>query len=394
MSVVRQNPWWQDEKFDFNVFGRKVLPHLFENLFNQKILALVGSRQVGKTSLVKLLIEKLLQNTKKENIFYFNLDDISVRQLFDSPDKFLDYLKIADEKKYVFIDEVQRLKNPGLFLKAIHDLNLNLKIVVSGSSQLELKAKLKEFLVGRLRQFEISRLTFAEFQNIKTNWPASRAFEDFMIYGSYPEVAKTDDKQEKKLLLQDIISTYLKKDISDFAKIDDVSSFNKLLILLASQTSNLLNIHKLSDSLKVSSFVLKKYLDILEGTFIIKLVPPFFNNYQKEVRKTPKIYFLDLGLRNALLKRFDPLELRDDKGALFENFVFLDLYANDFYKQSDLYFWRTTNQTEIDFIKQTGETLEAFEVKYSSNKTPKSFATFQKYYPDASAKVVTPSEYL
>lgn len=386
--LKKQNPWWQQRNFKFNVFPRSIFSELINNLSNDKIIALVGSRQVGKTSLLYLLIERLLKTVKPTDIFYFNLDDFEVRSIFSSANAFLQYIQAGDSTKYVFIDEVQRLDNPGLFLKSIHDLKLNLKIIVSGSSQLELKAKLKEFLVGRLRQLEIPRLTFSEMISLSPNIPQKSILENIMVYGSYPEIAKQDSLEEKRLLINDIYKTYLQKDVADFAKIEDVDAFNKLLIILAAQIGSLLNVHQIAKTLRISSQKIGHYLDILEGTFIIKRLYPFFQNYKKEISKTPKVYFMDLGLRNLLLANWQPLQLRSDQGALFENLVFLELYNQDIYKLKRYHFWRTTNQTEIDFIVEDGTSLKAIEAKYSNNKNPKSFTTFKKYYPKAVTQLI------
>ncbi len=388
--LEKQNPWWNDLSFKFNIFSRDVTHELINNLENDKIIALVGSRQVGKTSLLYLLIEHLLKTVKSTRIFYFNLDDFEIKGLFSSAATFLNYIQADKKIKYIFIDEVQRLDNPGLFLKSIHDLNLNLKIIVSGSSQLELKAKLKEFLVGRLRQLEIPRLTFSEIKQLSPNIPKKSILENIMLYGSYPEIVKQNNFEEKKLLLNDIYKTYLQKDIADFAKIENIDAFNKLLILLASQIGSLLNIHHLSKTLRISSQKVTEYIDILEGTFIIKRLYPFFKNYKKEISKTPKIYFMDLGLRNLLLANWQALELRNDRGALFENLAFLELYNQDIYKIKHYHFWRTTNQTEIDFVIEEGTILKALEAKYSSLKNPKAFITFKEYYPQALTELITP----
>lgn len=387
--LKKQNPWWEQKNLKFNIFSRDILPELIDNLKNDKILALVGSRQVGKTSLLYLMIEHLLKIVKSTDIFYFNLDDFEVRSLCASANTFLQYIQSGESTKYIFIDEVQRLDNPGLFLKSIHDLKLNLKIIVSGSSQLELRAKLKEFLVGRLRQLEISRLTFPEMLKLSPNIPKKSILENMMLYGSYPEIAKQDNMEEKKLLLNDIYKTYLQKDVADFAKIENIDGFNKLLILLAAQIGSLLNIHHLAKTLRIPSQQIIKYIDILEGTFIIKRLYPFFQNYKKEISKTPKIYFMDLGLRNLLLTNWQSLQLRNDNGALFENLVFLELYNQDIHKLKRYHFWRTTNQTEIDFIIEDGIKIKAVEAKYSNSTSPKSFTTFKKYYPKAVTELIT-----
>jgi len=392
--LERQNPWWESGKLKYNLFPRSIEKELIKNLESNKIIALLGSRQVGKTSLLYLLIQHLLKSVKPTDIYYFNLDDLSIRRMMESPNDFLNYIGADNGKKYIFFDEAQRLDNPGLFLKTIFDLKLDIKLMVSGSSQLELRSKLKEFLVGRMRIFEIQRLNFSEARTLHPNAPPDALMENIMLYGAYPEVLRQKNDQEKKLLLHDIHQLYIEKDISDFAKIENIDAFNKLLILLAAQIGCLLNVHALSKTLKISLGLVRRYLDILEGTFIVKRLTPFFKNYKKEISKTPKIYFLDLGLRNLLLNQWQPLELRTDTGALFENFIFLEMYSLDFYKKRDFHFWRTTNQTEIDFIVEEEGNLRAIETKWQKSTVPKSFATFKTYYPKGVTELVTPKIFL
>ncbi len=389
-----QNPWWKTGKIQDNLFQRSIEKELIKNLENNKIIALLGSRQVGKTSLLYLLIQHLLKTVKPTDVYYFNLDDLSIRHIMESPNDFLNYIGTHKGKKYIFLDEAQRLKNPGLFLKTIFDLKLDLKLIVSGSSQLELRSKLKEFLVGRMRIFEIQRLNFSEARSLHPNVPPQTLMEHMMLYGGYPEILGQKNNEEKKLLLHDIHQLYIEKDISDFAKVENVDAFNKLLILLAAQIGGLLNMHALSNALKIPIALVRHYLDILEGTFIVKRLTPFFKNYKKEIGKMPKIYFLDLGLRNLLLNQWQPLELRTDTGALFENFIFLEMYSRDFYKEKKIHFWRTTNQTEIDFVIEGKGDLRAIETKWQKSTMPKSFTTFKTYYPESAMEFVTPKIFL
>lgn len=391
--IRKQNPWWEDGKVSRKVFPRAILPELIANLKNPKIIALVGSRQVGKTSLIYLMIDHLLKMNDPKNIFYFNLDDFNVLNLCSDAGGFIQYLGNSEETKYVFLDEIQRLESPGLFLKTIYDLGLDIKFTVSGSSQLEMRSKLKEFLVGRVRQFEIGRLSFDEIVSINRNIPKNMLLNETLIYGGYPEPSSILSVEEKKHTLHDIYDTYLKKDVSDFAKVENIGVFNKLLTVLASQIGKVLSVEKISDTLKISRSMVEKYLDILEGTFIIKRLQPFYQNYSKELRKSPKMYFLDLGLRNLLISNWAHPDLRVDRGELFENFVFLELYNKDFYKEKEYYFWRTTNQTEIDFIIKDGLNLKAVEAKLTSSGSPKSFRTFKEYYPLAHCEVITSKNY-
>ena len=392
-----QNPWRQQRDYPFLQKPRDILTPLQENIDNNKAIGIIGSRQVGKSSVLFLLIRHLLRerNVPQEQIFYFNLDDLKLHELFANIPEFLHFIgKDSAKRRYVFIDEAQRLNNPGLFLKEIYDLNLNIKIFFSGSSQLELRSKTREHLVGRARIFQLHRLSFREYLQFNTPITPRQALEEILVYGGYPEVALERDPLQKKLLIKDIYQSYVEKDITDFLKIDNVLAFNNLVKLLAVQTGNLLNRENLAKSLRIGRPVIEKYLDILESTFIIKRIYPFHRNYKKEITKTPKIYFLDSGLRNFVINNFNPPELRPDLGTLFENFYLHELLCSDFHGLRKINFWRTTNQVEIDFIVQDEERLRAIEVKWSGRGQPRSFRTIKRYYPEIETQVITSLNYI
>ena len=387
-----QNPWRQQPDYKFTQKPRSILTVLFDNIDNDKMIGIVGSRQVGKSSVLFLLIKHLLQEKQipPTDIFYFNLDDLKLHELFANAPDFLNFIGTpASRRRYIFIDEAQRLTNPGLFLKEIYDLRLELKIFYSGSSHLELKSKTKEYLVGRSRVFELQRLSFEEY--LRFNMPITKkeALDEMLIFGSYPEVSLERDPTQKKLLIKDIFQTYVEKDITDFLKVGDVQAFNNLVKLLAMQSGKLLNLDSLAKALRLGRSLVEKYVQILESTFIVRRVFPFFRNYKKEIIKTPKIYFLDLGLRNFVLNNFNPIEIREDCGVLFENFYFLQLLTSDLYGLKKINFWRTTNGTEIDFIVQDEEGFSAIEVKWEKETEPRSFQTIKRYYPEIATKVVT-----
>ncbi|MFQ5641016.1 MAG: ATP-binding protein [bacterium] len=390
-----QNLWRNNRDFALELKKRSALQALNENLDNQKILGLIGSRQVGKSSLIYLMIKHLIstQSVTVEQIFYFNLDDLKLRELFENMAEFVQFIRPGAEKKFIFIDEIQRLDNPGLFLKELYDLNLNLKIVYSGSSQLEIKSKMKENLVGRARQFEIQRLSFAEYLQFNEPITRQQALEEMLIFGAYPEVVLERHRTEKKLLIKDIFQSYVEKDLIDFLKIDNINAFNKLLVLLANQIGALLNIENLAKSIKIHRNEVEKYITVLERTFIIRRIYPFFENYKKEITKTPKVYFLDLGLRNFILNNFNPPEMRNDIGALFENFFLIELIHDDFFSFNKINYWRTTNQIEIDFIVTRADGREASEVKWSKTTPPKSFKTITRYYPEMKTRLVTKKDF-
>ena len=390
-----QNPWRKQPNYSFNLKVRAILKTVQQNLHNELILGLIGSRQVGKSSILFLLIEQLLQSKiNPSNIFYFNLDDLKLHELFQSIPEFIQFLGKGNEQKYVFIDEIQRLATPGLFLKEIFDLKMNIKIIFSGSSQLEIKAKTREHLVGRARIFQINRLSLNEYIDFAAPITKKEALHQIMIYGSYPAVAKESNNMEKKLRIRDIFQSYIQKDLIDFLQLEKVDGFNKLLVQLANQTGDMLNIHSLSKSLAIQRTEIERYLNILEYTFICSRVYPFHKNYIKEITKTPKIFFLDTGLRNYILNQFQPIAERQDVGKLFETFCYNNMITNDFYGFDKINFWRTTNQTEIDFIVQKETGTEAIEVKWNNRRIPKSFQTIQHFYPEIKTKILTQDDFI
>jgi len=385
-----QNPWRFKTGFLFNLKDRDIVSHIITNLDNNKIIGLVGSRQVGKSSIIFLLIQHLLhKGIPPQSVYYFNLDDLKLQELFFDIPEFIQFIGKDDARKFIFIDEIQRIKNPGLFLKELYDLGLNIKIIYSGSSQLEIRSKLKEHLVGRARQFEIHRLSFSEYLGFAAPVTKKEALADMLVYGSYPAVALETQKFEKRLILKDIYQSYIEKDITDFLRVENTQAFNLMAGLLANQSGQLLNIDNLSKSLKISRIETEKYINILEQTFIIKRIYPFYKNYRKEITKTPKIYFMDLGLRNYAANNFNDISHRTDQGNMLENLFLLELLCKDKLSENKINFWRTTNQTEIDFIVTGEKGVEAVEVKWEKETIPKSFQTIAKYYPEISTKVVT-----
>ena len=391
-----QNPWRAGSTDAFRLKKRAILKLILDQLESRKISGIIGSRQVGKSSLLYLIIAHLIRQKKVDvnSIYYFNLDDLKLHELFHNIPRFIDFLHPSDIRTYVLIDEIQRLENPGLFLKEIYDLNLNLKIIYSGSSQLEIKSKLKEHLVGRVRQFEIQRLSFSEYSDFTRPITRDQVLTDMLVYGSYPDVSLERNITEKQLTIKDIYQSYIEKDLVDFLQIGNIDAFNRLLIILANQIGGLLNIDGLAKSLKISRNETEKYIFILENTFIIKRIFPFHKNYKKEITKTPKIYFRDLGLRNFVINNFNDLNLRNDAGDLFENFCFLELLNIDPYSLNKINYWRTTNQTEIDFFVTRGDSINAIEVKWEKTAIPKSFKTIRKYYPDIKARVISKKDFL
>jgi predicted AAA+ superfamily ATPase len=379
--------------FPENLLPREILPKIIPFLEPENIVLLTGARQTGKTSLLYLLIRQLWNNgVPPSQIIYFDLENIYDFSLLQNLKDFNDFWQIlkdrgVDRQKrvFVFIDEVQHLEKPSSFLKYLHDhYKPGLKFIVTGSSSLEIKKKFTDRLTGRVYSFVIKPLSFREFLEFKKekdlaetlskfNLPfwiyARHPEEDFkkisqshklrldallreyLIFGGYPAVSLKENPLIKQRDLQEIYSLYIRRDIKDIGEIDDVSGYNNLVSLLCLQIGNLVKEQELAVSSGLSRPTVKKYLFLLENTYVLKLVRPFFTNKRKEITKTPKVFFEDVGLRNGVINNFDDLSLRVDRGAIIENFVFSQLS-----KENDLShkvsFWRSQAKNEVDFVWQ------------------------------------------
>jgi hypothetical protein len=395
--------WDKTEEADFNTneyIERDVFDKLKNNLRTKKIEVIYGPRQSGKTTLLMFLIDYLNTTGVEENdIWYVNLDLISDYALFEKPGNFIYlYDKMQGEgsvngnaRVYLFIDEIQRLKNPGLFLKGIYDSRRNIKVFVSGSASFEIKAKVKEFLTGRKRLHLVLPLSFREIVAAKCIIPTDLSkqkidcrtidewlkanevyrrylreeLESVMVYGLYPAVYALEDPAAKLEELYEIYNSYLKKDVYDYFKVDRPEVFNNLVKVLANQVGNMINVSELCGLLSGTRDTIERYMDILKDTFIISLLKPFTSNKRSEVKYSNKIYFNDPGIRNLSLKNLSSAVDRSDIGSMVENIVFTEILK----KQElldDLYYWRTKSKAEMDFIYSRGEHIIPIEVKTGS----------------------------
>lgn len=382
--------------------------NIIKHLKSPEITLIIGPRQTGKTTLLGLLKNYLIENNCSENrILSFNLDIITELELFTSQQKFIAFLKerIGKKKLFVFVDEAQRIENAGVFFKGIYDLDLPVKFILTGSSALEIKAKIHESLTGRKRIFNLYPFDFSEYLSAWDNtlarlinkkeissYSRKRIIEyllTFSVWGGYPKIALENNIEEKRQILKEIFSSYLEKDIIGFLKIKNQSAFMRLVSFLSIQIGQLVNINELSQSLSIERKTVEKYLEILEKTFIIKQISPFFNNPRKELVKMPKIYFLDAGLRNFALNLFQGFNERQDRGAILENFVFSEIY-----KQTDLkiHFWRTKEKSEVDFVLTNyAGIIIPIEIKSNfikSKKISRGFRSFLARYQPARAFIV------
>lgn len=382
-----------------NIIKRKLLKEIKEHLYKKEICLIIGPRQVGKTTLM-LSLQKYLMKRDKKTVF-LNLDSEIDKQFFVSQQSLLKKLKLelGNKKGYVFIDEIQRKENAGIFLKGLYDMNLPYKFIVSGSGSLELKEKIHESLTGRKRVFELNPVTFNEFVNFKTNYQYETKLADFfsieedrtksfldeyLNFGGYPRVILEETLIEKIKTIDEIFHSYLEKDISYLLRVKRLDAFSSLIKILASQTGKLINFSEISSTLGISIQTTKNYFWYAEKTFITQRLTPYFTNIRKEITKSPIIYFYDLGLRNYALGIFGNTNLIKD-GFLFQNFIFNILKEKFHFGGSLLHFWRTKDRAEIDFIINFGKEILPIEVKYKKIDKPtigKSIRSFiDKYKP-------------
>ena len=357
------------------IYPRDLTTEILEHIDSDEILIIVGARQTGKTTLLKMLQNKLIKDNK--NTLFFNLEDYDYLKTFnESPKNLLTLLPTTElsEKVFIFIDEIQYLSNPTNFLKYLFDeYKEKIKLIFSGSSAFYIERKFKDSLSGRKRIFWLSTLNFHEFlifkdrddlaglwnknvnflENNSTDFilPIRREldmfWDEFSKYGSFPRIVLTEDVKQKVELIKELVNSFIKKDISE-SGISNPDKFYYLLQILSSQVGSLVNQNELANTLGISNTAVQNYIYVMRKSFHISLVKPFHSNLRKELTKMPKVYFYDVSFRNCLIKNFESLSFRSDAGQLYENMIYIFL-ANRFSKD-DIKFWRTQSQQEVDFI--------------------------------------------
>ncbi len=381
------------------IIKRRLLQELKNHLSKKEISLIIGARQVGKTTLMLLLKDYL--ERKGEKTVFLNLDSEIDKEFFVSQEALIRKIKleIGEKRGYVFIDEIQRKENGGIFLKGIYDLNLPYKFVVSGSGSMELKEKLHESLIGRKRVFELNPISFDEFVNFKTDYRYENKLVDFfdiekertenflneyLGFGGYPRIVLEERLSEKTKNIDEIFRSYLEKDISYLLKVQKLDAFSSLIKVLAGSVGGLTNLSELSSTLGISVQTVKNYLWYAEKTFVIQRLTPYFKNVRKEITKSPIIYFYDLGLRNYALGIFGNIK-GIGAGFLFQNFIFNLLKEKFRFSGGSLHFWRTKDKAEVDFIVDFGRKVIPMDVKYRKMDQPRverSMKTFiEKYEP-------------
>ena len=362
---------------------RILYKNIEDKLFKGKIIVLAGARQVGKTTLLKQILRK------KEDVLWLNGDEMQTQNLFNnaSADRLLSEF---GGSKIVILDEAQRIENIGLRLKLIADADSDIQVIATGSSAFELANKVNEPLAGRKWEYQMFPLSFGEMVSHHGKLKEMRMLPRRIIYGYYPEVVTNEGDEVEILKL--LTDAYLYKDILSWENIKHPDKLQTLLRALAYQVGSQVSFNELSQMCSLDSKTVERYITLLEQCYIIFRLPSYSRNLRHELKASRKIYFYDNGIRNALIADYNAPETRQDIGALWENFVISErMKCNEYYRRwVNRYFWRTTQQQEIDYLEEGGGKLHAYEIKWNPRKKATVTKTFTSAYPDTDFKVITP----
>lgn len=364
---------------------RTIEEPLREDFFKGKVIILTGPRQVGKTTLVNHILKSY------SSIITFNGDNRKDRESLAKNDfEYLDNL--IGDKKIVFIDEAQKIDEIGNTLKLFVDNYQEEKqIIATGSSSLNLLSNTSEPLTGRKYTYELFPLSIGEIYSDRHPLDIDKELESLLIYGTYPDIYEGDREIKEKHLIE-VTKSYLYKDILELENVKNSSSLDSLLAALALQVGSEVSLTELSNLLDLNLRTIERYIDLLEKNYVIFRLPPYFTNQRKVLSKQNKIYFYDLGIRNAIINNFNPLSKRNDRGALWENFLILERIKSNEYEGRHVskFFWRTYDGAEIDYIEKYADSLDGYEFKWSKEKSaPKSW--FE--YPNATYKLINKENY-
>jgi predicted AAA+ superfamily ATPase len=355
---------------------RQLEPIVKKSLFKGKIIIVYGARQVGKTTLVQKIAKDLGQNYG-----YLNCDEIDILSQFQKADNSLALRQMMGNNKLVIIDEAQRVKNIGLKLKLLIDNYPEIQLLVTGSSSLDLSNEVSEPLTGRCDEFWLFPLSIKEVWQNSDSISRARDLEKWLVYGSYPGVWNLKSNEEKSIKIKQLASNYLYKDVLKFNQVKNSETILKLLQALALQISNEVSFNELATTIGVSKQTIASYVDLLEKVFVIFSLKPYSGNLRQALNKKRKIYFLDLGIRNAIINNQNQLSIRDDVGKLWENFIIAEKYKSQLglgYK-TNLYFWRTYEGQEVDLVEDKDGELIGWEIKLKqkSRKQPKDWGLYK-----------------
>ena len=355
-----------------------------------KILVIYGPRRVGKTTLLNDFLSQTKLKYKLDSG-----DNIKVQQILSSQD-FSQIKEYAAGYQLIAIDEAQQIPNIGMGLKILVDQLPKLRIIATGSSSFDLSRKIGEPLTGRKKTLILFPFSQTELLDKYNKFELKEKLEDFLIFGSYPEIITAKSRQEKIDLLDELFNSYLLKDVFSLERVKGSKQLLDLLKLVAFQLGNEVSLNELANHVRLDTKTIGKYLDILEKAFVLKRVGGFRRNLRREISSKAKYYFYDNGVRNAIISQFNSLNNRNDIGPLFENFVVMERIKNNAYKKraGSSYFWRTYDGQEIDLVEERNGKLYGFEIKWSPKAKSKVPKDWFKKYKEAEYKIINNENYL
>ena len=372
------------------MYHRDLKPIIADKCFRHKAILLLGARQVGKTTLLK----EFIKEQPNDDVLYLNCDDLVV--VSNLTNRNIQQLKLLiGEAKLVVIDEAQKVDNIGLTIKIIVDNFPDVQVIATGSSAFELRNRLNEPLTGRKYEYQLFPISTNEIYKSNGFIEVERLLESRLIYGSYPDILT--QSQEVHELLNALTDSYLYKDVLAMGELRKPELLNKLLQAIAFQVGSEVSYSELATTIGSDAKTVERYIELLEKCFIIFRLNGLSRNLRNELKKAKKIYFYDNGVRNAVIQQFAPLNMRNDIGALWENFFISERIKYNHYRQHycNIYFWRTKSQQEIDYIEERDGKFSIFEMKWNPKKLDVKFpSSFIKAYPIAESAIITPETYL
>ncbi len=365
-------------------YARTIFNQLYDNIGKKPILVLYGARQVGKTTLIKSIMSEF------PNSLYLQGDDPKEVLLLEHKSA-KELSELVSGYDLVIIDEAQRVKDIGVTLKLIADNVENVRVIATGSSSFELANKLNEPLTGRNRKFYLYPLSIKELVDAYGKMQVNKEIDSYLTFGMYPAIVNAVSREEKAILVRELAVDYLFKDLFFFGDIRNSFAFEKLVKLLALRVGSEISYTEIAKEVGVSRDTIYNYVNLLERAFIIFRLIPLYTNKTKEINKSHKIYFYDIGIRNAVIGNADPIEIRPDKGAIFENFFIAEKIKERAYHMhlSDVHFWRNRQGSEIDFVEVMNSSKEIFAYECKWKEIVSAPNSFKTIYPDARFECIT-----
>lgn len=377
----------QEKRYD--MFKRLLQQEIIDRCFKQKAITIIGARQVGKTTLLKAIIQE-----RKEESLYLNCDEPQTVAALTNRN-LTELRMLLGSSKLIIIDEAQKVDNIGLTLKLMVDNLPAVQVIATGSSAFELRNRLNEPLTGRKFEYRMFPISTAEIYQTSGYIELSRQLEARLIYGSYPDILNQQD--DPKELLRMLTDSYLYKDILATDNLRKPDLLDKLLRALAFQVGSEVSYNELAQTIGSDRKTVERYIELLEKCFVIFRLNGLSRNLRNELKRAKKIYFYDNGIRNAVIQQFAAADIRNDMGTLWENFFISERIKYNHYRHHycNIYFWRTKGQQEIDYIEESDGVFRVFEMKWNPKKSGTRFPkAFLESYPVASTDVVTPENYM